>query len=764
MQRCIADGVRLCAGAVIFHSFNTKKIMKKIFLAGIGLLFVLQANAQTQEQKDSIKNVDLNMVIISGNKFAERKRNVVQKIDVVTTNEIRKMNAQTAADVLLNTGSVFVQKSQQGGGSPVIRGFEASRVQLNIDGIRYNNAIFRSGHLQNIVAVDANSLERMELLYGPASTVHGSDALGGVIILKTRDPKLAKTSRFEHMGSNALLRYSSVNNERTASAGVSFGNNRFASLTQLTFSDFDDLRQGRNGYDSIVNLWKRNFIVERINGKDSMVKNPDPYRQVATGYAQLDFLQKFTIVQSKKVKHGINLQVSNSTNIPRYDRLTESSNGILRNAEWYYGPQFRTLAAYTIDAVKLEGFFGELTGNLSHQFWQESRHSRSFEKTDLNHRTEKVHVAGYTFALRHKDGVNELSIGTDGQFNFLQSTAYKEDIVSGALGTLDTRYPDGNNNMNLVGVFYQHVLKLAEGRVVINDGVRFNYTSLRSTLSDTSIQFRLPFSVLEQRNRALTGNLGVAFMPVDELRLTANLSSGFRSPNIDDLAKVFESVSGQRLIVPNVNLKPEYTRNAELGIQYNDGVVEIGGYGFYTHFVNSIVTDRFSYNGQDSILYGGQMTPVFANQNKAKAFIYGGGINVAYRPVQHFSLFGSVNYTYGRFDQDSMLVPLDHIPPVTGRFGIRYETGVWYTELNCLYNGCKRLIDYNPAGEDNLVYATPNGMPAWYTVNFCTGVTVARNLTLQAGVENILDRNYRYFASGMSAPGRNFVLAARFNY
>ena len=738
--------------------------MKKILLAGIGLLCLVQVNAQTQQQKDSIKNVDLNTVIISGNKFAERKRNVVQKTDVITANKIRKMNAQTAADVLLNTGSVFVQKSQQGGGSPVIRGFEASRVQLNIDGIRYNNAIFRSGHLQNVVAVDANGLERMEVLNGPASTVHGSDALGGVIVLKTRDPKLAKTSRFELTGSNALLRYSSVNNERTASAGVTFGNNRFASLTQLTFSDFDDLRQGRNGHDSIVNLWKKNFIVERINGKDSLVKNPDPFRQVATGYSQLDFLQKFTIVQSKKVKHGINLQVSNSTDIPRYDRLTETNAGVPRNAEWYYGPQFRTLAAYTIDAVKMKGFFGELTGNLSHQFWQESRHNRSFGKNNLNHRTEKVHVAGYTFALRHKDDVNELSIGTDGQFNFLKSTAYKEDIVTGERGALDTRYPDGDNNMNLVGVFYQHVLKLAEGRVVINDGIRFNYTSLRSTLSDTSIQFRLPFSTFEQRNRALTGNLGVAYMPQDELRLTANLSSGFRSPNIDDLAKVFESVSGQRLIVPNVNLKPEYTRNAEVGIQYNDGVVEIGGYGFYTHFINAIVTDRFTYNGQDSILYDGKLTPVFANQNKAKAFIYGGGVNFAYRPIPHFSLFGSANYTYGRFDQDTVLVPLDHIPPVTGRFGIRYETNVWYTELSSLYNGRKRLIDYNPAGEDNLVYATPNGMPAWYTVNFRAGVTVARYLTLQAGVENILDRNYRYFASGMSAPGRNFVLAARFNY
>lgn len=738
--------------------------MKKLITLVCGMAFAWTATAQTQEQKDSIKNVNLNTVIISGNKFAEKKRNIVQKTDVVSSKDMKQMNAQTTADVLINTGQVFVQKSQQGGGSPVIRGFEASRVQLNIDGIRHNNAIFRSGHLQNAIAVDNNALERVEVLNGPASTIHGSDALGGVIVLKTKDPKLAKTRKFEVTGANGLLRYSSANNERTASAGVSFGNNRFASLTQLTFSDFDDLVQGRNGVDSNMDRWKKHFVVERINGQDSMVKNPNPYKQVSTGYSQLDFLQKFTIQQSKNVKHGVNFQMSNSSNIPRYDRLTETSGGIPRSAEWYYGPQFRTLAAYTVDAVRMKGFFSDLTANINHQFWEESRHNRSFGKTALNHRTEKIHVAGYNFALRHKDEHNELTIGTDGQFNFLKSTAYKEDIVTGARGRIDTRYPDGENNMHLVGVFFQHILKLQDGKVVINDGLRYNYNTLRSTLSDTSVQFRLPYSTLEQRNGALTGNLGVAYMPQDELRLTVNFSSGFRSPNIDDMAKVFESVSGQRLIVPNVDLKPEYTRNADFGVQYNDGNLEIGAYGFYTHFTNAIVADRFTYNGQDSVVYDGKLTPVFANQNKAKAFVYGGGLNMVYRPALNFSLFGSVNYTFGRFDQDSILVPLDHIPPVTGRFGIRYETKQWYTELNSLYNSSKRLVDYNPAGEDNLQYSTPNGTPAWYTINFRAGVTVANYLTVQAGVENILDRNYRYFASGMSAAGRNLVLALRFNY
>ena len=737
--------------------------MKKIIILSISILCAQGAIAQKQEQ-DSIKNVQLNQVVISGNKFAEKKKNIVQKIDVISQKEISQMNAQNMADVLTNTGQVFVQKSQQGGGSPVIRGFEASRIQLNVDGIRMNNAIYRTGHLQNIITVDQNALEQVEVLNGPASTIHGSDALGGVIVLKTKDAKFGKTKHLELTGANALVRYSSANHEKTGNIGIHLGMNKFASYTNITFSDFGDLIQGKNGVDSIMNLWKKRFVVERINNTDTMLANADPYKQVSTGYKQIDILQKFSFAPSKNIRHGINFQYSTSSNIPRYDRLTETAGGIAKNAEWYYGPQTRTLLAYKFDAVNLKGFFNDLTATLSHQYVNESRHNRGYKKTALNHRDEKINVMGYSVALRHKDNQNELTIGTDGQLNNLKSTAFKEDILSGVETNIDTRYPDGKNNMNLFGLFAQHTLKLDEGKVIVNDGLRFNYSALHSTLVDTSIQFQLPFSDLKQKNNSLTGNLGIAYMPSSDLRMTLNYSTGFRSPNFDDLTKVFESVTGQRLIVPNVNLKPEITQNFEAGFQYNDGKLEFNAYGFYTLLKNVIVTDKFSFNGKDSTLYDGQLTAVYASQNKSKAFIYGGGISFIYRPLIHFSMSGSTNYTFGRYNSDTILIPLDHIPPVTGRLGIKYDHKKWYGEFYSIYNSKKRLIDYNPNGEDNIQYSTPIGTPSWFTVNFRVGVSVEKHTQIQLGIENILDKNYRYFASGMSAAGRNLVVAVRYNF
>ncbi|MGZ8537521.1 MAG: hypothetical protein ACXWV9_04610, partial [Flavisolibacter sp.] len=124
------------------------------------------------------------------------------------------------------------------------------------------------------------------------------------------------------------------------------------------------------------------------------------------------------------------------------------------------------------------------------------------------------------------------------------------------------------------------------------------------------------------------------------------------------------------------------------------------------------------------------------------------------------------NYTYGRLEPNKgTQVPLDHIPPVYGKTALSYFQKIVSAEMYALYNGWKNLEDYNTTGgEDNLQYATPEGMPSWFTINFKSTIRLHEKLSLQAGVENIFDRNYRQFASGFSAPGRNYIFAIRSNF
>jgi hemoglobin/transferrin/lactoferrin receptor protein len=732
--------------------------LKKIFtLMGVASLCG-SAFAQTT---DSINTVKMDELVISANKFAENKKNIAQSVQRINRQEIQWAMPQTAANLMEQTGNVFVQRSQMGGGSAVLRGFEASRVLMLVDGVRMNNAIYRAGHLQNIITMDANILESTEVLYGPASTLYGSDALGGVIVFNTKTPTLSGSKKMK-TNVNAMARYSSAYSEGTGHVDFNLGFKKLAFLTSVTYSEFGDLRQGdfRNPFYGSFGV--RDKYATRINGIDSTVKNGDQNVQKNSGYTQYDVMEKIFFRQNRHISHALNLQLSNSSNIPRYDRLTEVRNGNMRYAEWYYGPQYRLMGAYQFHAQDLLGLFDEIKAGVNYQKIQESRYQRNFRNPALQGRVEDLDVVGYNIDFRKEMKKHELTIGTDGQWNKVKSTAHEHDIITGEDSPLGTRYPDGGSNMFYAAAYAQHIYKIRENKLVLNDGVRLNYVNLESRFVDQTF-FSFPYSTAEQQKLAWSGNLGLIYMPASRWRLVLNGSTGFRAPNIDDMAKVFESAGGANLVVPNPDLKPEYTYNLDLGVAYTvENKFKIEATGFRTWMRNAIVQDNFTFNGADSILYDGKMTAIVASQNKARAFIYGFNTAVTANLSNRVTLYSTINFTYGRyFDANDTQTPLDHIPPVFGKTSIMHRQKKFTGEMFALYNGWKRLKDYSASGEDNLVYATPNGMPSWYTLNARAGYRIHKYISAEVALENILDYNYRVFASGISAPGRNLVVTLR---
>jgi hemoglobin/transferrin/lactoferrin receptor protein len=236
--------------------------MKKIylFLAALLILQSIHAQKNTTPADTSKKQIDLEEVVVSSSNFAEKKKNIAQKIDVISAKNIAQNNAQNTGDLLINTGKIFVQKSQQGGSSPVLRGFEASRILLVIDGVRMNNAIYRSGHLQNVITTDQNSLSRVEIMYGPSSTIYGSDALGGTIHLITKAPVLSGNKKILTTGT-AFTRYSSVNNEKTIHADASIGGKKFAWFQAYNYSNFGDMKMGDNYSAKYPNFGRRSKYI-----------------------------------------------------------------------------------------------------------------------------------------------------------------------------------------------------------------------------------------------------------------------------------------------------------------------------------------------------------------------------------------------------------------------------------------------------------------------------------------------------------------------
>ena len=735
-----------------------------VYQLGYSTKKILLSIANTDETIGlSTKTVMLDEIILSANRKSEHKIDVPFSLGIIKQKDIEFTNPATTGDMLLNTGLVNVQKSQAGGGSPNLRGFEANKVLLVVDGVRMNNAIYRGGHLQDVMTIDANMLERTEVLFGPSSTIYGSDALGGVMHFYTKNAEYSTDDRML-VKTNAMVRYASAANEKTGHLDVNLGWKKFASLTNITFSDFDNLRAGATKLEGYTNTWDRNYYVKRFDNRDSMVKNDNNNLQIQSGYSQMDLMQRFNVKTGKYFNHNLNIQYSASSFLPRYDRLAgDYSGGKLKFAENGYNPQTRLLTAYTMDYNALTKISDNIKIILAYQKIDQDRVTRRFQNVNRITQMENVSVLSANVdiykVIKEK---HELRYGVELTNNDVVSNANSVNILTNIEKPSNTRYADGGSKMSTFALYASHAWEVNKN-FVITDGLRFTSTALTCNFKDTTF-FKFPFSTAKQNNQALTGSLGFTWKAEDDYKVSLLANTGFRAPNVDDMSKVFES-AGSVVIVPNPTLKPEYTYNFEMNIskvfqkRYKFDIT-----GYYTSLTNALVVKDFKLNGSDSVMYNGTQCKVQATQNIDNAYILGLISGVQFDFNDNVSFKSVLNYTYGRYTdvKNDTVVPLDHISPLFGQTSLLYKNKMINGEFFVRYNGKKALDKYSPSGEDNLQYATVKGMPAWFTLNLRLGVNLTKSFRITAACENITDNRYRIFASGINAPGRNFIISLRY--
>ncbi|WP_117880166.1 TonB-dependent receptor [Aureibaculum luteum] len=720
----------------------------------------------------------LDEVFLSTSKSKESRNRIAEQIDVFSIKDIQKISPQTSADLLAEMPGIKVQKSQFGGGSPVLRGMESNRVLLVVDGVRMNNAIYRKGHLQNSITVSPTMLERTEVIFGPSSVIYGSDALGGVIHYYTRKPTLSNKPNVNGAG---LMRYSTVNNEFTVQAGVELSLKKIASYTSISHSKFGDLMMGKSrnhGFDD----WGK--VTEFSNNSDNYysetpIANSNPNLQKNTGFDQTDFLQKLLIPLTDKSSLSINLQYSTTSDIPRFDRLTERRDGELRYAEWYYGPQSRFMVSTQLELNPEKKWMNHGLITLAYQDIEESRIDRKFNSLDRSYKTENVDIfslnADFSVPLtKTKDRI--LSYGGELTHNDVGSNpegktlAVSGNTITGYSGTfaVQSRYADGGSTYSTAATYVNYRQDISKTST-LNSGIRFTYTNLAATWIDDTF-FTLPDNDITIDNSAVTATFGYIFKPVTNWQFNGVLSSGFRSPNLDDTGKVREK-SGD-VTVPNINLKPEYAYNAELGIlkYFNKKKFYVSGTVYYTLLDNYITREGFMLNGNTTMIYEGEEANIVANVNKDQAYIYGGTFDVKGTISDHLSTRASVTYTKGKaYDTEE---PLSSIPPLFGMVELSHEKGRFNSSIDFKFNGRKRPEDYNITEDIDRYDETPYlaetdsyyGTPAWTTLNINSKYKLSKNLDFMVAIDNIFDNHYKEFASGISAPGRNFSFTLLGNF
>ena len=738
------------------YCFNNRNTILAVILFLLPLPYLY-----AQVNKDTTKS--LSPVSVYYNRWERKINEVPNRITKFNFKQQRLQNPQTMADAIGVTGEVFIQKSQMGGGSPMIRGFATNRVLIVVDGVRMNNAIYRSGNLQNIISFDPLALEDAEVIFGPGSLMYGSDAIGGVMDFHTLQPKFATENKTLVKG-DAFVRYASANQEKTAHANINIATNKFSFLTSLTTSDFGDLQMGKNGgQDSYL----RKEYVERIGNQDVVIKNTNPYIQKQSGYHQNNLLTKLRYKPSEHWDIQYGFHYSKTGNIPRYDRLIEYAAGNLRFAEWNYGPQFWTMQNLQIVNKKATTLYNEAKLIVAHQQYEESRIDR--RRNNNNQRTQTENIDATSINVDFTKAINEgeeIFYGAEWVGNIVGSKAVNVNIANNLQTKVATRYPDGAT-WNSFAVYASYKKEITE-KLNFSSGLRYNTGQTKASFDTTF--FRFPFTSSNINNRNLTGNIGLVFKASERLQLNALASTGFRMPNIDDIGKVFESAPGN-VVVPNNQLKPEYAWNYEIGVQYNKPE-NINYYlSVFTTTLNNALTNRpFRFNGQDSIIYDGTKSSVNAIQNVANAKVWGVQLGWELFLNKHIKWQTKLNWIEGHETDDTKneQVPLRHAPPLFGSSAVQWQKGQFALELNTQFNGQINSENLAPSEKaKTAIYALDKSgkpfCPSWYTVNLKANYNIGK-FQIHLGWENITNQRYRPYSSGIVAAGSNLVTSLRYSF
>jgi hemoglobin/transferrin/lactoferrin receptor protein len=754
-----------------FYGFEPLKIFLGTKELKNGVSMALEPKDQTLEE-----------VILSVGRNAVSRKQIAEKVAVIDAQTIELQRPSTGADLVELSPGVRIQKSQGGGGSPVIRGFEANRILMVVDGVRMNNAIYRSGHLQNAITVNPNTVERLEVIYGSSSVAYGSDALGGVIHYYTKSPLINSEEKSRSYFSSD---FSSANLGTVNSFSTELSFNKWASLTSISYSNFGDIRMGTHrahGYDNwgLTPFYSEN---SRYSYQVNPSLNENPNIQKNTAYNQLDLFQKFLVKLNDENQLLFNFQYSNSSDIPRYDKLIEQRNGTLRYAEWFYGPQKRILIAPQLKLFPQKRFMNSGRITFAYQNIDESRNSRAFESFIRKTQKENVQVwslnGDFEFELNQK---HSFSYGFEATLNKVRSFAFGKELVVQQNEVLalkpstpfPTRYPSKGSSYDSFASFVNWIWDL-NNELTVNFGMRFTNTNLEARWKE----YYNINALLEGVNLdalALTQTLALTYRPTEKTQWNLILSNGFRNPNIDDVGKIREN--NGILVVPNPFLYPEYAYNFELGIKryFDQSKNYLSLRGFSTlisrHIGRSsyIIFSDTTTPDQATIRYNGEEVETYANNNLGNRYLYGGSLDGYYSLNTFLSLRG--NFSFIQAVKSEKYGPLPSISPAFGRIFIEYQKSNWLSYLSFEFSDNKNIEAYSIGGEDGLeetpllsenplLYA---GTPAWSELSWLAQYRWKKSTSFRIALENILDTHYRPFASGISAPGRNLKLGVNYSF
>ena len=669
--------------------------------AGLSIFYFLFITSCLFAQEDTTIQ-SLSEVVVSATRNQQQELQLPYVTNTIKRKELNRFQPRTTPEALNGMTGVFIQKTNHGGGSAFIRGLTGNQTLLLIDGIRLNNSTFRFGPNQYLNTIDMFTVERIEVVKGTGSVQYGTDALGGVIHVLTKDAILSETKKWS---STAQAKFMSAGMEQTGRGEFNYSSSKLAATGGVTYRNFGNI----------------------LGGDTTGFQNPSGYKELAYDL-KLKFLlkQNIELTAAHHLLHQENVAVFHKVRLENF--LLNEMN-----------PQQRILSYAKLKISGSNSFFKTIELTASHQQTKEGRNSQKNGSNILRKEFDKVNTLGFTADVQSVyNKFWSSNSGIDFYMDKVNST--RDDINTTTQATVSKRglYPDDALYGNY-SLFSLHQLQWRKLRV--HGGIRYNLFNIR--ISDTSL------GKVALNSFAFVFNAGVVYNITPHQFVFASFNNSFRAPNVDDMGTL--GIVDFRYELPAYHLNPERSYNYEAGYKYRSNAFNFTAAAFHMQ-LNQLIT-RVKIEGEQTSGYN-----VYIKENTDRAFIRGAEAEADVELTKGLRLQGGLAYTYGQ--NKTRNEPLRRIPPFNGRLRSTYTNNRWFAAAEFWFASKQNRLAQGDK-DDNRI--PPGGTPGFNVFNASIGYEL-KKIRIQTGLQNLFNKDYRTHGSGINGYGRSAWLHIQFMF
>jgi len=666
--------------------------------------------ADDEAFEGTYENDTLEHVQVTATRVQRRDIDVSAAVTGIDEEMVLQFAPDVIAEMVRGQPGTFFQQTTPGQGIPIIRGLKGSQILHMVDGMRLNNALFRSAPNQYLGLVDAFATRRMEIVRGAQGTLYGADAMGGVVNILTPEP-VYNGAAWEQQ-SRLYGSFDSVDDGWVLNARTQGGKQGFAFTGGATYQDHSS-RESGNG----ETLYPSYFKSEAAD-------------------------LKFIVDTSERTSLMLAAQVMEQPSTPRYDAMTPGFGELEPSSEQsFFKPNRRSFLHGRFRYDGQGAWFDQVEAHLARQVITDDRLAQDYGSPEIVTEKNRSTLDGLTLQVNSNfaSGIS-LVWGAEYYTDAIDSTRFRQMEGSDAQTEAPGRFPDGSSMDS--AAFYLSGQWINTDRFSLNAGLRYSWFEIRLPADENHAVVRLEPS-------HLTGDLQAVYSLKPNIKLVSNIGNGFRPPNIFDLSALGPR-PGNRFNIANTDLGAETVWSYDLGIKAETGPVELEVFAFYLDYADKITS---VFTGE--VTEDGRLVVRSENLNKVDIYGFEAGLNWAL--TANLRLFAVANYTRGEEQEDTgSTYPADRIPPLNGQLGLEYFiTENWRLEPYLMFAGEQDRLSPRDEGDPRI---NPRGTPGWGTLNLLLDWQATPTLQVGLRVENIADKYYREHASGIDAPGRNLGL------